>query len=668
TGAVVTAVATDAVTGGTYRLSDVATLQFADQTIQAAGIADGGPLGPLNAAQTQLAGFMSGIDADGRLTASNGWTWNGNDPATYGTEGSAHKWAGGPAGTPATISYWLDPGSAWTETETASFLASMSLWSSLANVRFTAAPDEEAATFAFYRYNTPTPPEPLSAGAYARAYYDAGAAGADTVPATQGAYISINTTVPQWSQLGSFTTYGGEGPGTVVHELGHVLGLFHAGPYNTTADVATQQLNQYDTQLWSTMSYISPMTPGAKYADQYPVTGTDWGSAADGRTREPTTPMMLDIPAIQQLYGLPEGGAFTGGQVFGFNCNITAACRPYFDFTVNPTPVITIWDPGPGNTLDLSGYGTRCVVDLNPGTFSSFAGMTNNLGIAFGSRIDRAIGGAGDDRFIVNAASDTIDGGAGTNDVVFAGRVAQYALSRSGGVVTVAAIDAGLGGTYTLTNVASLVFQDATVETGTIPCFVTGTRIATPDGWTPVERLRIGDRVLLHDGSVLPVRWLGRRRVDCRRHADPARVQPIRVRAGSFGPNQPRRDLFLSPDHALLVDGVLVPVRYLVDGTDIAQVPRRSVTYWHVELPRHEVLIAEGVPAESYLDTGDRDRFATPHAAPPVCPGWSAELRCRPLAVRRPATWAAPTKSEAPPRRRRAPVARIPTSHEMERT
>ena len=117
-----------------------------------------------------------------------------------------------------------------------------------------------------------------------------------------------------------------------------------------------------------------------------------------------------------------------------------------------------------------------------------------------------------------------------------------------------------------------------------------------------------GDRVLLHDGSVLPVRWLGRRRVDCRRHADPARVQPIRVRAGSFGPNQPRRDLFLSPDHALLVDGVLVPVRYLVDGTDIAQVPRRSVTYWHVELPRHEVLIAEGVPAESYLDTGDRDR------------------------------------------------------------
>jgi hypothetical protein len=107
------------------------------------------------------------------------------------------------------------------------------------------------------------------------------------------------------------------------------------------------------------------------------------------------------------------------------------------------------------------------------------------------------------------------------------------------------------------------------------------------------------------------VRWLGHRRVDCRRHPRPGDAWPIRVRAGAFGENLPHRDLSLSPDHAVFVaPGLLVPVRYLINDATIVQEPVDAITYWHVELPTHDVLLAEGLPVESYLDTGNRGAFA----------------------------------------------------------
>jgi hypothetical protein len=80
--------------------------------------------------------------------------------------------------------------------------------------------------------------------------------------------------------------------------------------------------------------------------------------------------------------------------------------------------------------------------------------------------------------------------------------------------------------------------------------------------------------------------------------------------AGAFGGDLPRRHLLLSPDHAVFVDDVLIPVRCLINGTTITQVERKIVEYYHVELPRHDVLLAEGLAAESYLDAGDRGNFA----------------------------------------------------------
>jgi len=140
-------------------------------------------------------------------------------------------------------------------------------------------------------------------------------------------------------------------------------------------------------------------------------------------------------------------------------------------------------------------------------------------------------------------------------------------------------------------------------------CFAAGTRIMTPHGEIAVQDLRVDDQVVLAGGGVAPVIWLGHRRIDCRRHARPHTVLPVRVRAHAFGPGRPHADLLLSPDHAVFVADVLIPVRQLINGATVLQEDVAAITYWHVELPLHDVLLAQGLPVESYLDTGTRSNF-----------------------------------------------------------
>jgi hypothetical protein len=138
-------------------------------------------------------------------------------------------------------------------------------------------------------------------------------------------------------------------------------------------------------------------------------------------------------------------------------------------------------------------------------------------------------------------------------------------------------------------------------------CYTAGTRIDTPRGAMPIEALAVGDMVDTVLSGPMPVTWIGHRRIDLHRHPAPGRVAPIHIAAGAFGHGLPRRDLLLSPDHAVYVDGALIPIRYLINGRSIVPTASRTVIYYHLELPRHDVLLAEGLPAESYLDTGNRD-------------------------------------------------------------
>jgi hypothetical protein len=148
------------------------------------------------------------------------------------------------------------------------------------------------------------------------------------------------------------------------------------------------------------------------------------------------------------------------------------------------------------------------------------------------------------------------------------------------------------------------------------PCYVTGTRIRTTAGDTPVEALRPGDLVLTEEGDPRPVRWIGYRAIDLRRHAAPELVRPIRIRAGAIAAGVPARDLLVSPDHAMFLHGALVPARQLVNHASILfDTSLQRFTYYHVELDRHAVLYAESAPSESYLDTGNRAMFSNGGAA-----------------------------------------------------
>ncbi|WP_374545261.1 Hint domain-containing protein [Rhodoblastus sp.] len=149
-----------------------------------------------------------------------------------------------------------------------------------------------------------------------------------------------------------------------------------------------------------------------------------------------------------------------------------------------------------------------------------------------------------------------------------------------------------------------------TVDVLSIICFMAGTMIRTPEGEASIETLKRGDLVLTVDGAAKPVGWMGRQTISVR-FADPTRSFPIRIRAGALADNVPSRDLLVSPDHALLIHGVLVHAGALVNELSITretQVPD-SFVYYHVELDDHSLILAENVPAETFVDNVERLHF-----------------------------------------------------------
>jgi hypothetical protein len=172
-------------------------------------------------------------------------------------------------------------------------------------------------------------------------------------------------------------------------------------------------------------------------------------------------------------------------------------------------------------------------------------------------------------------------------------------------------LDLGITGTYTLSDLAINVVGDNTDITLAAPCFAAGSLIATDRGPIAVECLRVGDIVLTASGGRHPIQWIGQRYVVCRRHPNAASVWPVRIDRHAFAVDQPSRPLVLSPDHAVFVDSVLVPIKHLVNGRTIVQITVDTVSYFHIELACHDILLAEGLPVESYLETGCRSAFST---------------------------------------------------------
>nr|WP_294511175.1 Hint domain-containing protein [uncultured Rhodopila sp.] len=144
-------------------------------------------------------------------------------------------------------------------------------------------------------------------------------------------------------------------------------------------------------------------------------------------------------------------------------------------------------------------------------------------------------------------------------------------------------------------------------------CYKEGTRIRTPGGEVAIETIMPGDKItVILDGRevVDTVRWVGRTGIDLSRHARVECAAPIRIRAGAIAEGRPARDLFVSPEHCLVIGGRCVPAKKLVNGGSIvSERDHAPFTYYHLELDNHRILLAENTPAESYLDTGNRDYF-----------------------------------------------------------
>ena len=135
-----------------------------------------------------------------------------------------------------------------------------------------------------------------------------------------------------------------------------------------------------------------------------------------------------------------------------------------------------------------------------------------------------------------------------------------------------------------------------------IECFLTGTRILTNQGEIAVEDLKIGNQVQTADGKLETIKWIGRQTIRPNQVRNPLRGYPVLIKAGALGSSIPCRDLYVSPDHSLFIDGILINAGALVNDISILKTqPTETFTYYHIELENHCLLIAEGAAAESYL-------------------------------------------------------------------
>ncbi len=259
-----------------------------------------------------------------------------------------------------------------------------------------------------------------------------------------------------------------------------------------------------------------------------------------------------------------------------------------------------------GGTLVLDGN-----VTMSTGSLAIDAGASLDLAAAAsgtvtfsGTNAELIIGDLGGDAISVAGmvGHDVIDlPGIAPSLVSYSGGVIRastgsFALSIAGGQPAVEIISDGHGGALITLG-------------GEMACFAEGTRLLAPNGYKPVQAFAPGDPIITTGGAKKPVRWIGRRvmQIGVRSAAD---TRPVIVMPGALGPGIPSRAIRLSPSHAVLLEGVLVPVLHLVNGATILR-DRKSgaVTYYHLELDRHALVMADGLLLETYLDTGNRGQF-----------------------------------------------------------
>ncbi len=277
--------------------------------------------------------------------------------------------------------------------------------------------------------------------------------------------------------------------------------------------------------------------------------------------------------------------------------------------TVNDSGALTGAAPGTigienHGTLKVGGSLTGAAIDLSGGGVLDLSTTSSTLKTGFTSVITLANSGGG----AIDLAG--VPYNHGTNTL----RFNNGALAIVAHGTTLADLAFPTGSSYNFTQA-----NDAGALQLGVACYCRGTRIATLAGEKPIEDLSIGDLILTADNASRPLRWIGRRQYAAEEVGKHRHLRPIRIRAGALGSGAngaiPGRDLLVSPEHAIALPGhagavVLVPAHLLVNGVSIAREPAATpIEYLHLELGEHDIILAKGAPAESFVDDDSRALF-----------------------------------------------------------
>ena len=447
--------------------------------------------------------------------------------------------------------------------------------------------------------------------------------------------------------------------GTFVNQAG---GTISGGRYGVYLESASGTISNYGVITGQTGVYSRAVVAnGTRYPAAITIVnaGTIIGTGGVAVSMFASNDLLIDHPGAVFGGGVIAGGGsleLAAGGV-GTIGSLAAAIAGFSQVTEDAGGV---W--GIAGTLASTGtlsVGGKLTISgsarfLNRGITQGIGGATGTIALSHGGTLAssgtiasnmlvRFDDGSGHLTLTTPLADHAATAGFAPGDTLYLPNIALAGLAET------YAGDSG-SGTLTLTQAGTTVASLALLGTYTtssfvlagdpsggadvlIPCFAAGTRIATAEGARRVERLRPGGLVLTAGGALRPIVWIGQRAVDIAGHADPASVRPVQIAAGAFGPGRPERDLLLSPDHAVLYRGGLIPAHLLVNGRSVQLGPIRPIRYFHVELPSHDILLAEGLEVESYLDTGNRSLFGRDAYAAPA----AARTACVPLVLGGPA-------------------------------
>jgi len=394
------------------------------------------------------------------------------------------------------------------------------------------------------------------------------------------------------------TFYGGvTNTGTITGVIGIDLSLtagisiFDSGVIDGTGGTAIE-LNP--------TSGTDTLTLAAGYA----ITGKVVGGGSDTLQLGGSSAASFDLSLVN------SGGQYTGFTVFdviggtwtatgtGSNWDVeggTFKVSGTADDTVISGGTMEVESGGsPGASITFSGTGGTLQIDGPNTANSNLLTGTTISGFVSGDMIDLAA--------IANVDGSHVDMNDTTDVLTVTEGSSTYTLDFAGNFT---------GDYFHLTTDGS----GTLITENTTPCYCPGTLIRTPRGQKKIEKLKIGDKVITASGVARPIKWIGRRSYSGRFVMGRKDILPVCIKAGAIEDNVPKRDLWISPNHAMYFkdkhpDGVLIEAKALVNGVSIVQAESvESIEYFHIELETHDVITAEGALAESFIDDDSRFLF-----------------------------------------------------------